>query len=763
MKLFGLEITKNGTIQAIKKQVDSLESQLALTRPNLDELMSVGGEVRIPSYPLPASTLYEISLYSDILRNIHLALKGETFRNGYSFKTLFEAKCIECGKEFDYKAIQCDECAGETRQPLNLQLQKIKEFLKKCNENKQSLIEVLEQLEDDLNIMDDAYLLINKKYYFNELGEIIAADIKEILRVPPHKILIYVDRKGNPGRDLDGRKVYVCPEHRTELKHENGYCSKCQKKLYEVFYASRKGRDGTEPENYYIEDEIIHVSKYSPSLSYGFPTVLTIWQKAVTLMNMDKYVKDYYGKQRPPKGLFLVNTRNKEGLVKTWEELLKNLEKNPHLIWPLAVESNSTKGQVAQFINFMQSLEDMQYIEARNEMRRTIGALYGVMPLFQGDTSVSGGLNNEGLQITVTNRAVERGQRIYNEKIFPELLRQFGVTDWKLELNPSEEKDEMAELQRENLKIQNARLMLDMGFDVELTEQKEFKFSGEASRQEMIASPLMPEQTIPSESTQRFQGEPSSIRMALEEIEKFTGEKKIQGREKELEEKLLRELEEFTVELDYKKKPSKEQLKKTIKKLSERLSKKLVNASERELKKIYEESIKDIEKQLGTTIGFSEVDENALNVIKKQEVFTEAYSNMNSSISKKLNEIISEAYAKPEEFTIKKIMDKMKETISEEDYKLERIARTETNHVSNIARMNSYMKADPKGEFKYKWIGPDDYRTTELCKELKQKTSNGVTLKELKELIKSTSNKYGFEARDFTPHVNCRHSYIRKV
>ena len=69
------------------------------------------------------------------------------------------------------------------------------------------------------------------------------------------------------------------------------------------------------------------------------------------------------------------------------------------------------------------------------------------------DNTTSGGLNNEGMQILVTNRAVQMAQNVYNNYVFPFLIKQFGITDWNLKLPPSEEEDEIAVLRKERLKL----------------------------------------------------------------------------------------------------------------------------------------------------------------------------------------------------------------------------------------------------------------------------------------------------------------------
>ena len=56
---------------------------------------------------------------------------------------------------------------------------------------------------------------------------------------------------------------------------------------------------------------------------------------------------------------------------------------------------------------------------------------------------------------------------------FLELLK---ITDYTLMLNPSEEKDEMADEQLQFQKITNARLMQQMGYEVTLNEDEEFEF-----------------------------------------------------------------------------------------------------------------------------------------------------------------------------------------------------------------------------------------------------------------------------------------------
>ena len=93
------------------------------------------------------------------------------------------------------------------------------------------------------------------------------------------------------------------------------------------------------------------------------------------------------------------------------------------------------------------------------------------------DNTASGGLNNEGMQILVTNRAVEMAQNVYNQYVFPWLMEEFGVTDWELILPPSEEEDEIASLRKREIEIGLASQMQGLGFEVDLDDENNFVYS----------------------------------------------------------------------------------------------------------------------------------------------------------------------------------------------------------------------------------------------------------------------------------------------
>ena len=77
------------------------------------------------------------------------------------------------------------------------------------NKSEQLFIDVLKQLEDDLNVMDDAYIVLVKEYFLDGNGKIRMHRIKEVYRGDPATMYIYTDEYGERGT-----KGFTCVNHR---------------------------------------------------------------------------------------------------------------------------------------------------------------------------------------------------------------------------------------------------------------------------------------------------------------------------------------------------------------------------------------------------------------------------------------------------------------------------------------------------------------------------------------------------------------------
>jgi len=227
---------------------------------------------------------------------------------------------------------------------------------------------------------------------------------------------------------------------------------------------------GSGKNQYFTKGEVIHLSKYNPSKLYGRAPVNTMWRQAMSLTAMDNYIYTAYQKRRTPKGIISVTTDNLESMKSFWKSVDEKMERDPHYVPKVGIESSSGRGGV-NWVKFMDTLEEMQYIAVRDEIRNRIAAFYGVSSIFMIDNGKSGGLNNEGLQILVTNRAVEFGQKVYTENLFPRMLKEMDVTDWKLTLYPNEEEDEITRLRRDEMEVNLAQRMAMLGYKPELLEE----------------------------------------------------------------------------------------------------------------------------------------------------------------------------------------------------------------------------------------------------------------------------------------------------
>ncbi len=231
----------------------------------------------------------------------------------------------------------------------------------------------------------------------------------------------------------------------------------------------------------------------------------------MALSHMDEYIRKYFDKNRPPKGLLVIGSRNIQSLQKMFDKMKVEMQKDPYGLTPLMVENERGGKNMVQYVNLTGSLQDLQFIDIRDEFRRTIGALYGVLPLFSGDLPT--GWNQEGLEMTVTNRAVQDGQEILKEGFFDPLCEALGVKDYEIYLHEGEETDEMRDEQLKGMKIANAVSMHSMGFKIRLDGNKDFVYEN------------LPEENVQPDKQGTMGGARSTTTPKTEQQTNFQGEK----------------------------------------------------------------------------------------------------------------------------------------------------------------------------------------------------------------------------------------------
>ena len=555
-------------------------------RPSIAQpYMATDTGAKLPIFPFPLIMIYELADNVDSLRIPIETVNREMFKNGFEIVEKFKYKCNNCAKEFQYKplkdaikdeqpqstnesnadtigsastekavkkpienkqgndeALQCDTCLStDLLRPEPTNRKKLEDILyNPVNANQQTIEDIMRMLERDLEIADNAYLLLLKNYSINDTtGEIEheKTEIKELLRVDPPQVAMIADSDGRVGFDDKHNPVYVCPrfEHRAK-RLVSDHCDECgAKALKAIFEVNSVYSIGIpQPKRViYGEGEVIwKAGKYRPGLIYGFSPIYAIWSKVMALSHMDEYIRKYFDKMRPPRGMLVIASRNYETFRKSWDALEQKAIEDPYMIHPLLVESDKPGGKnMAQWLDFTGSLKELEFVEIRKELRMIIGAMYGVLPLYFGELPT--GWSQEGLQVTITNRAIKWGQDILKNSFLLKLAQINGVTDWELRLKTGEETDKLRDLQIQGVEIENMLALQQLGFAVTRTHTGEFKVSkdplmipetesllgeGKTGRGRGEASPVedrqqfqgQPEKKIPSDIGGMGQGSPSS-------------------------------------------------------------------------------------------------------------------------------------------------------------------------------------------------------------------------------------------------------------
>ncbi len=451
-------------------------------------LYTTGIQEPVLAQGITIPALFAVSHENLILRTVISKLGQEIFRRGYYWEKKFQFKCSQCDEEYKQEVEQCKSCGGQVLPPNPDEAIYPKWLLKQTNSMEQSFVQILHEIERDLNIVDDAFLILIKEYYVDpETSEIGFYRVKEIMRGDPIFMRIVADKRG-----VRGGRYKVCPLHRDQISYpgEDSPCTVCGNPKQDAHYVNMAGSGKTQ---YYLEGEVIHISKYNPSKLYGRSPVNTLWRQAMTLTAMDNYMYTAYQKRRSPKGIISVTTDNLESMKSFWKTVDEKMERDPHYIPKVGIESQTGRGGV-QWVKFMDTLEEMQYIGVRDEIRNRIAAFFGVSSIFMIDNGKSGGLNNEGMQILVTNRAVEFGQKVYTDVLFPRMLQQMDVKDWKLTLYPNEEEDEITRLRRDEMEVNLAQRMIQLGYQPEMMEDgdRDIRFTYKKIPPPQPGNPAMP-------------------------------------------------------------------------------------------------------------------------------------------------------------------------------------------------------------------------------------------------------------------------------
>jgi hypothetical protein len=184
---------------------------------------------------------------------------------------------------------------------------------------------------------------------------------------------------------------------------------------------------------------------------------------------MDKNLYRYFFERKMPSSMLMVHTDDPESLRRERANLIANVKADPNFIPMVAVSSRNQRGRV-DMVRLFHTLQEMDYLPVRQEIRERVAAMWGVTPAWQGAPEAFGGLSTQTQQLVVMSRVVEGDQRIFHEKVFPHILRAFNVTDWVLELPNPEEKAEATRISFALQRTQLAAQLAQLGYTVHLKD-----------------------------------------------------------------------------------------------------------------------------------------------------------------------------------------------------------------------------------------------------------------------------------------------------
>lgn len=172
----------------VRRFLDSLNPFKRRTTPQPQmPLYTTGIQEPVLAQGITIPALYAVSHENLILRTVLSKLQQEIFRRGYFWEKKFRFKCDTCGEEYHHDVDMCNVCDSPVRPPSADEIVYPRWLLREQNSMEQDFMHVLYEIEKDLNVVDDAFLIIVKEYYVDpEDGEIQFFRVKELIRGDPY-------------------------------------------------------------------------------------------------------------------------------------------------------------------------------------------------------------------------------------------------------------------------------------------------------------------------------------------------------------------------------------------------------------------------------------------------------------------------------------------------------------------------------------------------------------------------------------------------
>lgn len=431
----------------------------AATQDLVEVTSQIIGSTALPILNPDPLTLELLFTHSNELGTIEQAVRRKVWRQGLRVKSKYAATCASCGAGADQLADACPKCnaTGTMRPPDEHGKLVLEAFLDSANLDRDGLDDVGEDVLADGIRHGRMVAVLRHQYTLNPDGSILTSKLREVRRASPGYMRIV---RGTQGRK--GGKYFVC----LMCRGKDGYraetearpCKTCKGVTYDAWYVEVNDWSGGEPRQYFLPNEV-----YESPLYYrdGTPPALRIWHQAWFFVFANYYARmafDPRGDKRPDK-IIAVLGANLESLRKWLREETDRKRNQPYGASTMAINAQDlTGGQVradAKVLDLGDETIKGKAIELRIAFLNDLRGQFGISPVDTGDTSSSGGLNNEGLQIRVSAEIVELVER-RQQRLLNRVSEGVLVRDWVYAFDHPYEEDEDREAELVAKELENA-------------------------------------------------------------------------------------------------------------------------------------------------------------------------------------------------------------------------------------------------------------------------------------------------------------------
>ena len=390
----------------------------------------------------------EVSIMSTL---IHRS-STEIVKYGIDWQERFKKKCMKCDAEYQQQMTVCREC-GSTRLRNPEEKQKNyfvnahgRSFLNEANNNGQTLKAVVKTY-------------VEMQYKYNEAGVIrVSADTLdpndysieasrtlEFIAIDPKFRRMLYDETGEMGKmycfTADNRRQLIPIDDNLFT----GYTAD-GKALYPAFWGIGESHGGTQNVQYYTKDEMFADHWFGQTLTYGMPVWMSILDDLYAYHFIEKHdLKRFaYGYAR---GLLVLPGFDGGDIQDVADGIHQTLAVNDNSIPIIGIPrqiENTAKLEV-QFVQ-MGTDNAESTLRIKQDIRERLQAHVGTPNLMAGDTTASGGMNNESQQLTMYDRYLVDKYDFTDDLLDWVILWFPMITDWQLRvMRPFKSDSEMRE------------------------------------------------------------------------------------------------------------------------------------------------------------------------------------------------------------------------------------------------------------------------------------------------------------------------------